>query len=46
MIKLDIFFDGENFITIAFKIKDFKTTDLSLNGIKPIYQNILKKYFY
>ncbi len=46
MIKLDIFFDGENFIAIANKIIDFKTTDLNLNGIKPIYQNILRKYFY
>ena len=47
MIKLDIFFDGVNFIEIATKIINFKKiTDQYLNGIKPIYQNILKRYFH
>ena len=45
MIKLDIFFNGTNFFEIAKKIINFENTDLDLNKMKPIYQNILKGYF-
>jgi hypothetical protein len=46
MIKLDIFFNGTNFFEIAKKIINFENTDLDLTEMKPIYQNILKKYFH
>jgi hypothetical protein len=46
MIKLDIFFNGTNFFEIAKKIINFENTDLDLNEMKPIYQNILKRYFH
>ena len=43
MIKLKTFFGGI-FMIAANKILNFKNEDLDLNGIKPIFQNILRKY--
>ena len=43
MIKLNPYFTGIS-VLIGNKILNFKNEDLDLNGIKPVFQNILRKY--
>ena len=37
-------FTGSTFIEIENKIVNFKSSDLNIDEMKPVYQNILKKY--
>jgi len=44
MIELKMLFTGSTFIEIENRIVNFKSSDLNIDEMKPVYQNILKKY--